>query len=125
MDIVYSITCHESPESLIDFLNNIFYFNNGIKISIVIHANRFMYTELSSKISNKNVYLNNITLDKRRGTIDIFRGHIENFGLWKEMEIDMKYFIPLASNCYFCNFYYVCRKKQYHHQSKYEKSNAV
>jgi hypothetical protein len=104
MDIVYSILCHESPECLIDFLNNIFYFNKGLSVSVIIHSNRFMYTQLLGKINNKNVYLNPNTLDKRRGTIDIFRGHIENFGLCKEKEINMKYFIPLASNCYFCNF---------------------
>ena len=59
MDILYSITAHESPECLIVFLNNIFYFNKALKISVIIHANSFMYKELSGKIPYKNVYLNN------------------------------------------------------------------
>jgi hypothetical protein len=104
MDIVYSVTCHEDPESFMDFLRNIIYFNKDLKILIVIHSNHFMFNELIKKINNTNVYLNENILDKRRGTIDVSRGHIENFGLCKQNKITMKYFIPLASNCYFSNF---------------------
>ena len=100
MDIVYSLLAHEDPESLIDFLNNIMYFNRGLKVSIIIHTNDFMYENLKN-LDLKCVFLNPSHFNKKLVHISLFKGHIENFLLTRDLNIDFKYFIPVASNCYF------------------------
>ena len=102
MNIVYSLTCHEDPESFMDFLRNIIYFNKDLKIAIVIHGNDFMFKQLNLKLQHSCIHLNTKTLNRKLYTIDIFRSHIENFEYCKSLEF--KYFIPLASNCYFKEF---------------------
>ena len=100
MDVVYSITCHEDPASLLDLIKNIKYFNKDLKICIIVHANHYMFKQLQGKIE----HLNPIHYDKTVFTIDLFKAHIENYDYCIKNEIDMKYFIPLASNCYFHKF---------------------
>lgn len=100
MDILYSITAHESPECVIDLINNIFYFNKGLIISIIIHTNTYIFNELKD-LNIKNVFINPKILDKRYATIDILIGHIQNFTFSEYLNMKFQYFIPLASNCYF------------------------
>lgn len=97
MDIVYSLTCHEDPASFMDLIKNIQYFNRNLKICIIVHANDYMFSELNGKVE----HLNPIYYNRRLYTIDIFKSHIENFDYTVSKGIDMTYFIPLASNCYF------------------------
>jgi hypothetical protein len=56
-----------------------------------------MFTQLNGKVE----HLNPIHYNRRNVSIDIFKSHIENFDYAVSNGIDMKYFIPLASNCYF------------------------
>lgn len=100
MDVVYSITCHENPKSFIDFIKNINYFNRNLKICIIVHANDYMFKELNGKVD----HLNPIHYNRSLYNIDIFKSHIENFDYAVSKGIGMKYFIPLASNCYFHKF---------------------
>ena len=84
MDIIYSLTCHEDPDSFMDFLRNIIFFNKDLKITIIVHANQFMFDQLNGKLKNHLVLLNNRKFNKTLYTIDIFRSHIENFEFCKE-----------------------------------------
>ena len=102
MDVIYSITCHESPDSFIDTLKNIFYYNR-LNIAIVVHANHYMFIALQNHCM-KNVYLHDKPYNKRIETHDICKAHIENFRYCRDNNIIAKYIIPLASNCYFHSF---------------------
>jgi len=97
MDIVYSLTCHENPLSLIDLIKNIQYFNRNLKICIIVHANDYMFSELKGKVE----HLNPIHYNRSAFTVGFFKSQIENFDYAVSKGIDMTYFIPLASNCYF------------------------
>jgi hypothetical protein len=104
MDVVYSLTCHEEPEGFIDLLKNILYYNKNIKVGIIIHANDYMFSQLNGKFTNQNIFLNNKTMNRSAIAIHIFQSHIENCGYLKQNNISYRYFIPLASNCYFHKF---------------------
>jgi hypothetical protein len=100
MDVIYSMTCHEDPDSFLDLIKNIKYFNKDLKICIIVHANDYMFKQLQGKIE----HLNPIHYNRTLNTIDFFKSHIENYDYCIKNQIDMKYFIPLASNCYFHKF---------------------
>jgi hypothetical protein len=100
MDIVYSLTVHESPECVLDLIKNIIFFNKDLKICIVIHTNNVMYEELKD-LKLTNIFINPSHFDKKLANVTIFKAHIENFLFSKQLDIYFKYFIPIASNCYF------------------------
>jgi hypothetical protein len=102
-DLIYSITCHESPDCVIDLLRNIRYFNKDIKYLVIIQINNNLYNyftknpnlllEFSELIIND--YVNNNTLH----TYDLIEAHCKNFE--KVKDINFKYFCLLSSNCLF------------------------
>jgi hypothetical protein len=104
-DIIYSYTCHEEPEGLLDTLDNLFYFNKSNKIFVILHCNDFMYENLPpllEKNKNKdNIKINNIHYNKELYNYSIFQSHIDNFEYCFKNNITSKYFIILASNCIF------------------------
>ena len=103
MDVIYSYTCHESPDAFIDTLRNLIYYNTGLNIAIIVHCNPYMYAELTRLAVNlaAPVLLNNIITNKRMYTFDIIKAQCENILFCHDRGIKARYFVPLASNCYF------------------------
>jgi len=102
LDIIYSILCHEYPESFPDTIKNFIHFNKYHSIKIIVNPNIFMHDTLAK------LYENNPTIifhpnpwNKVKYTYDVLEGHIQNFEYCKENNIIGKYFITLSPNCMF------------------------
>ncbi len=102
-DIIYSLGCHEAPDTLIDMLENIFYFNKSQTICIILNCNNYMYQSLKDNnyIKSKPVFINSKVRDKMLWTYDIIETHLDNIRYCNESDISATYIIPLASNCMF------------------------
>lgn len=102
--IVFSLTCHESPDCVIDLIENIkkcfIHFNVLILISCTDNIN----DELS-KLINKFDYVKIVTIRDHKnniwGNIDLFHQHMLNVDYLIKNNIDYNYFWLLASNEYF------------------------
>jgi hypothetical protein len=102
VDIIYSITAHEFPESLNDLILNILYYNKKYNVCIVINTNEIIYNDVvnySKLYNNVIVYPNPWT--KNYVGYDIMKSHLQNAEYCFKQNIKSKYFIPLASNCLF------------------------
>ena len=102
--IVFSLTCHESADCLLDFINNIIIASNGYKFYILISINNALYKELLEH-QNKDKISNNIIIVTIRpdslptwGNINLFNQHILNIAYLVENNIHFDYFWILASN---------------------------
>ena len=72
-DILYSITAHESCESLTNLIENTIKFNPKNKILICLHLNTYMHDNF---ICNwENVIINKIYYDKKIYTHHILKAH--------------------------------------------------
>lgn len=102
-DIIYSIGCHESVEAFLDTLRNINYFNRQNKICIIVNPNHIMNSMLKNRLSEfSNIFVYPEPSDKKRGSYGVvYKTHVQNFNYCRENSIISKYFILLASNCYF------------------------
>lgn len=102
-DLIYSFTCHENPDTFVDTLNNLFYFNQANKIAVVVNCNHFMFQELPRYLenneNNKNIFINNVYFEKERCTFSVLKGHHENLKYCERNNLSSALFIPLASNC--------------------------
>jgi len=98
VDIIYSITCHESPDSFADTIENIKYFNRGHRIAIIVNANPVMHRTIRE---DDVVRLLPNPWNKRTCSHDIFTAHMQNYKYSQEKSITATYFIMLASNCMF------------------------
>jgi len=99
-DIVYSITVHEAVDCYYDMIRNLFYFNKGIRIFVIVHCNPFMYSALKSK-PIQHVALNPNATNKTYFTYDLPEAHIDNYMYCFNNGIQCKYYITYASNCMF------------------------
>ena len=98
LDILYSLTCHESPDALADTLENIKYFNRGHRIGIILNTNPDMYLSMKE---DDVVRIVPTPWAKRSESCDIFHAHLQNYNYACENNIRATYFIMLASNCMF------------------------
>jgi len=102
VDIIYSISCHEEPDCVIDMIQNIFYYNKDICCNIVVNTNVHMFDELKKRqIESPCVFLEDNPTNKRIESYDILKSHISNFLYCRKNAITSTFFIPLASNCMF------------------------
>lgn len=100
VDIIYSVTVHEHPDSVIDMIKNIIYFHPSFSVFIILHANKHLSDVLPPLLKgNTNVMVNPIAWDHRDG-VSVTKKHIENIQ-WCHEHINASYFIMLASNCLF------------------------
>jgi len=100
-DIIYSISCHESPQAMLDTIRNFNYFNRSSRICIVINPNALMHTALMDSIQTfQNIYMLGPT-EKKWGTYSIYEAHVDCFNFCRDYGITGKHFILMASNCYF------------------------
>lgn len=97
-DIVFSVTVHESPECLYDLINNIEFYNTGLRFLIVLHVNDYMYNVIAT--TNTCVLINPNYYDKRTFTSSILQAHIDNFNFASKIH-SFDFFMLLASNCMF------------------------
>lgn len=98
VDIVYSLTCHESPESFSDTIENIKYFNTCHRIAIIVNTNCSMFGSVKE---DDIVRVVPTPWNKQLNSYDLFKAHLENYNYTRENHIHAKYFIMLASNCMF------------------------
>jgi hypothetical protein len=98
VDIIYSLTCHESPDSFADTLENIKYFNKGHRIAIIVNTNQSMHSSVKEDDIARIVPM---PWTKKIYTKDIFKAHLENYKYSRDNNITSTYFIMLASNCMF------------------------
>lgn len=107
IDIVYSVTVHESIECVIDLIYNICYFNKQNKIIIILHPNDLIYEKIKLISMPNFVMVNNKPSIKSRCTYSIMKAHIENFNYIKHYDFEI--FCLIASNCMFVK--HVCMDK--------------
>jgi hypothetical protein len=103
-DIIYSITCHESPECVVDLLKNIRYFNKGLKYLVILQINEYLhgYFSYNIRILNdemENLIINNYVNNNKLYTFDLIEAHFNNFEIIRKTNFE--YFCLLASNCLF------------------------
>jgi hypothetical protein len=97
-DLVISLLAHEEPLVLQDLIINISKFRNNYDILIIMHLNEYLFHCIRG---NNDVIVNPLYYDKRFTTEDLLKAHIENFKYVNELDIEFKYFMPIASNCMF------------------------
>lgn len=104
MKLVYSITCHESLESIVDQVKNYLYFNK--EAIIIIHINKdcddlFLQVKsnyfLSESVGDR-VFINENRVSTSKSDYNLHCAHILNLKLINRMGIDFDYFILEASN---------------------------
>ena len=103
-DIIYSLTCHESPECIIDLLNNIEYFNKKLRYLVIMQINDYLlkyFLENPQLLWNKisKIIINDYVYNNTLHTYDLIEAHCKNFE--KVKDINFKYFCLLSSNCLF------------------------
>ncbi len=101
IDIVYSVTCHESVECVEDLVKNILFYNQKYNVIILFHTTPSLMISLSHCLSKyNNVFIPGSSY-KIKFTSDIPQGHVENMRYCLEANLNPQYFIMLASNCMF------------------------
>ncbi len=98
-DIVYSILAHEEPDVLEDQIRNIIKWNVSKNILICLNLNDSMYSEIKS--NNDIVIINPKHFNKRMFTVDLLQAHVSNVLFLREMNIQYKTFMIIASNVMF------------------------
>ncbi len=99
--IVYSILFHESEDCVIDFFNNLFYYNAQNDFVCIVHTTPDLQPLLESKLKSPRILFYPEPFRKRKYSSDILRAHMQNMQYCFQQGISFSYFIPLASNCLF------------------------
>jgi hypothetical protein len=101
-EVIYSLTCHESPDCVVDLLKNIRYYNRTVNYAVVIKMNNAMYDhfERSRELDQfDNIIVNDFVFTSKAHTYDLAEAQISNFNKVKSKSF--KYFCQIASNCLF------------------------
>ena len=100
-DIVFSINVHEKYDFLLKQLNNI---QKYVKCNycIILNCNEYMYKLCSNNKLPKNVFVNNIILNKKRSHGSLTEGIFNNM-IYALNNIHFEYFIVLSSRDVFYN----------------------
>jgi hypothetical protein len=102
--IIFSLTCHESIECVIDLIENVIFFNPYFKSLFLISTTESLYKEfVDKKILTDNIIIVTIREDNMRvwGHLNLFNQHCLNLKYIFDNNIEFKYFTLLASNQYF------------------------
>jgi len=99
MNIVYSITAHESIECVYDLYRNIMRYNAGLECLVVFHLNPLLFSQIDQIPSHDNLWFHPAPTEKARFSWSILLAHLENYHFIKDIPFD--FFCLLASNCMF------------------------
>jgi hypothetical protein len=101
--IVFSLTCHENIDCIIDLINNIYKCFEDFNIYILISTNENINNQLIKLKLNKNIIVVSVRDNNHNiwGNIDLFYQHIKNINYLKNNNINYDYFWFIASNEYF------------------------
>lgn len=97
--IIFSLLVHESPDSLLDQLNNFFYYNPDSYVVIHLAKNIWNDHMLLEKFKSIISEYTNVQINPncvRTGFADIIQAHISNFQFVKDS--DFEYFVFSSSN---------------------------
>jgi hypothetical protein len=103
-ELIYSYTVHEALEAMLDTIRNHLYYHPKSECwdyLIVINCSPETYAALCRADLPDLVHLNPETSNKRKFTYDVLHAHLQNLRYLYCQGHQAKYFIPLASNCYF------------------------
>jgi len=126
-DIVYSLPVHQNINIVNNLLENINKFNKNNKFCIILHLNDKLYA-IKDQIYNKNVMINNIKYNKKRGTMDLLKCNLDNFEYLIKNNINFNNFMILTSSVrfvrqspYFEKPNYICKLKKLNQIQDYNK----
>ena len=101
-NIVFSINVHEKIDFLLKQLDNIKSYVRS-NYCIILNCNQFMYNNLLLIKLDSNIYINNITIEKKRFYGSLFNGIYTNM-LYAMDHFIFDYFIVLSSRNIFYNY---------------------
>lgn len=105
VDVIYSMAAHKSVDALIDFLRNIFYYNQSYQVLVVIHPSPDVASRLPHALADlpfkHHVLVHPKPTVKALFTFDLVDAYFENARWCEKLGISARFMIPLASNCYF------------------------
>ena len=98
--IVFSLTCHKSPECVIDLIENIIICFRRFNIYILISTTEPINNAIQSKINNKIVRITSIRDPNKNiwGNIELFNEHMNNVEYLIKNNITYDYFWFVSSN---------------------------
>jgi hypothetical protein len=98
--IVFSLTCHENIDSIIDLINNIYKCFEDFNIYILISTNETINSQIIKLNLNKSIIIVSVRDNSHSiwGNIDLFYQHIKNIIYLKNNNIKYDYFWFIASN---------------------------
>jgi hypothetical protein len=101
--IVFSLTCHENIDCIIDLINNIYKCFEDFNVYILISTTENINYQLIKLKLNKNTIIVSVRDNNHNiwGNIDLFYQHIKNINYLKNNNINYDYFWFIASNEYF------------------------
>ena len=101
IDIVYSITFHESPICMLDNILNIITFNHSNKIIIICSVNESMYNQIKTLKFPSNIIIHpkiRLNSSSMLWNTNLFDAHMTNLEYIKNKNLEFNYFCTLASN---------------------------
>lgn len=101
IDVVYSMTFHESPICMLDTILNIITFNHLNKIIIICSINDSMYAQMKDIKLPLNIIIHPKIRLSSMGMLwntNLFEAHMNNLEYIKNRNLDFNYFCTLASN---------------------------
>lgn len=98
-NVVYSVTAHESIESVYNLYENIMKFHEGYNVLVVFHLNIELHHKKEALPEHDNLWYHPLPVNKVKYASDIFLAHLANYNLIRDNEFDL--FCTLASNCMF------------------------
>lgn len=101
--IVFSLTCHENIDCVIDLINNIYRCFEDFNIYILISTNETINSQIMKLDLDENIIIVTVRDDRHNiwANIDLFYQHIKNIIYLKNNNIKYDYFWFIASNEYF------------------------
>jgi hypothetical protein len=100
-DVVYSVLAHESPECVVDLIENILAFHPTLRVGIMFHTNPTLAVSLIPKLQYPHVWIHPTPFEKTWSSYSLFLGHIQNI-LWLQNQgITTRFLCLVASNCMF------------------------
>jgi hypothetical protein len=97
IDIIFSITCHEAPDCVIDMVQNIKYFCKKINFKIILHCNPPLHTILQQHFKDDSQVILHPNPFWMNQSVHLTQKHLQNFQ--HVQHLNFKYFCLLASNC--------------------------
>ena len=126
-DIIYSLPVHQDIKIVNNLLENINKFNKNNKFCIILHLNEKLY-KIRDQIYKKNVLINDIKYNKKRGTMDLLKCNLDNFEYLIKNNINFYNFMIITSSVRFVRQSphfekpnYICKLKELDRDQDYNK----